>query len=240
MLNSQFVLLNNPSLILNNQVVNSHRQQQPTLQSNVTDRSLESIKELMKRDRDLAEIIDTFGHPPSWNREPGFATLIRIILEQQVSYASAKAAFKRLNAAVKNLSPESFMTLDDGELKAVGFSRQKTRYGRELARSIIDRQLDLEKLSKLDDRTIRQELTKIKGIGDWTVDIYLMMALQRLDVFPAKDLAVAIAVKEIKNLPQRPKAAELEAIAESWKPYRAIATKILWHYYLNRKSSKNK
>ena len=240
MLNSQFVLLNNPSLILNNQVVNSHRQQQPTLQSNVTDRSLESIKELMKRDRDLAEIIDTFGHPPSWNREPGFATLIRIILEQQVSYASAKAAFKRLNAAVENLSPESFMTLDDGELKAVGFSRQKTRYGRELARSIIDRQLDLEKLSELDDRTIKQELTKIKGIGDWTVDIYLMMALQRLDVFPAKDLAVAIAVKEIKNLPQRPKAAELEAIAESWKPYRAIATKILWHYYLNRKSSNNK
>ena len=220
--------------------MNSYRQQKPAPQSATSDRFLEGIEELIERDRHLAEIIDTFGYPPSWNREPGFATLIRIILEQQVSYASAKAAFKRLNAAVENLSPESFMTLDDSKLKAIGFSRQKTRYGRELARSIIDRQLDLKKLSELDNRTIRQELTKIKGIGDWTVDIYLMMALQRLDVFPAKDLAVAIAVKEIKNLPQRPQTAELEAIAESWKPYRAIATKILWHYYLNRKSSKNK
>ena len=220
--------------------MNSYRQQQPAPRSVTSDCFLKGIKELIKRDLHLAEIIDIFGYPPSWNREPGFATLIRIILEQQVSYASAKAAFKRLNAAVENLSPESFMTLDEGELKAIGFSRQKTRYGRELARSIIDRQLDLKKLSELDNRTIRQELTKIKGIGDWTVDIYLMMALQRLDVFPAKDLAVAIAVKEIKNLPQRPQTAELEAIAESWKPYRAIATKILWHYYLNRKSSKNK
>ena len=218
--------------------MNSHQQQFAS--SATSDRFLQGIRELIERDRTLAKIIDTFGHPPSWNREPGFATLIRIILEQQVSYASAKAAFKRLNATVESLNPESFMTLDDSELKAVGFSRQKTRYGRELAHAIIDRQLDLEKLSELEDRVVRQELTKIKGIGDWTVDIYLMMALQRLDVFPAKDLAVAIAVKEIKNLPQRPKTAELEAIAESWKPYRAIATKILWHYYLNRKSSKSK
>lgn len=200
--------------------------------------STNGIKELVKRDRDLGQIIDTYGDPPSWNREPGFATLIRIILEQQVSYASAKAAFKRLEQALTRINPESFLTLDDAELKAIGFSRQKTRYGRELARSIVDRQLDLEELSQLDDRTIRQELTKIKGIGDWTVDIYLMMALQRSDVFPAKDLAVAIAVKEIKKLPHRPSAAELEAIAEPWQPYRAIATKILWHYYLNRKSDR--
>ncbi|MEM8673615.1 MAG: DNA-3-methyladenine glycosylase 2 family protein [Cyanobacteria bacterium P01_G01_bin.67] len=195
-----------------------------------------AIEELIKRDRNLAEIIDTWGYPPSWQREPGFATLIRIILEQQVSYASAKAAFKRLEDAVEHLTPASFLTLDDAELKAVGFSRQKTRYGRILAQAILNRELDLANLSTISDQEIRQELTKIKGIGDWTVDIYLMMALQRPDVFPAKDLAVAIAVKEIKNLPKRPSAAELEVIAESWKPYRAIATKILWHYYLNRKS----
>ena len=145
--------------------------------------------------------------------------------------------FKRLNEAVKDLTPENFLTLDGDRLKAVGFSRQKTKYGRELARSIVDGTLDLECLSTSSDSTVRQELTKIKGIGDWTVDIYLMMALQRQDVFPSKDLAVAIAVKEIKNLKTRPTAAELESLARSWQPYRAIATKILWHYYLNRKSS---
>ena len=194
------------------------------------------IRNLVKRDRDLAAIIKQYGEPPTWQREPGFATLIRIILEQQVSYASAKATFKRLTDNLEDLTPESFLTLDDAELKTIGFSRQKTKYGRGLAQAIIARELNLTTLEQLDDRTIRQELTKIKGIGDWTVDIYLMMALQRQDVFPCKDLAVAIAVKEIRNLPTRPQAAELESIAESWKPYRAIATKILWHYYLNRKS----
>jgi DNA-3-methyladenine glycosylase II len=193
------------------------------------------IRKLVKRDRDLAKIIEQYGEPPKWQREPGFSTLIRIILEQQVSYASAKAAFQRLDDAVENITPENFLTLDDAELKTIGFSRQKTKYGRGLAQAIIDQSLDLTGLEQLDDRQIRQELTKIKGIGDWTVDIYLMMALQRPDVFPAKDLAVAIAVKEIKDLPIRPQTAELESIAEPWQPYRAIATKILWHYYLNRK-----
>jgi DNA-3-methyladenine glycosylase II len=200
-----------------------------------SDSFIEGIKELSDRDRDLAKVIDRYGYPARWQREPGFATLIRIILEQQVSYASAKAAFKRLNDALEDLTPESFLNLDDDCLKAIGFSWQKTKYGRGLAQSIIDRTLDLALLSTLDDVEIRQELTKIKGIGDWTVDIYLMMALQRQDIFPSKDLAVAIAIKEIKNLPARPTAGELESIARSWQPYRAIATKILWHYYLNRK-----
>lgn len=198
------------------------------------------IKALMQRDRTLADIIDTWGYPPQWQREPGFATLIRIILEQQVSYASAKATFKRLNDALEKVTPRSFLSLDDAQLKEIGFSRQKTKYGRILAQAIINQDLDLDSLATADEQTVRQELTRIKGIGDWTVDIYLMMALQRRDVFPAKDLAVAIAVKETKDLPNRPTAAELEVIAQAWKPYRAIATKILWHYYLNRKSKRNK
>lgn len=207
----------------------------------VSDRSpsfIQGIEELIKRDRDLAKIIDLYEYPPQWNREPGFATLIRIILEQQVSYASAQATFKRLNEAVDNLCPESFLLLDDLELKSIGFSRQKSNYGQILAQAVLDRTLDLTSLETLADGEIRQKLTAIKGIGNWTVDIYLMMALQRQDVFPSKDLAVAIAVKEIKYLPNRPQVAELELIAETWKPYRAIATKILWHYYLNRKSNK--
>jgi DNA-3-methyladenine glycosylase II len=206
--------------------------------SDSSDSFIQGIEELTKRDRDLAKIIDLYGCPPQWQREPGFPTLVRIILEQQVSYASAQAAFKRLNAAVDHLSPASFLGLGDLDLKTIGFSRQKTNYGRILAQAVIDRTLDLASLEKLPDLEIRQKLTAIKGIGNWTVDIYLMMALQRQDVFPSRDLAVAIAVQEIKDLPTRPSAAELENIAQTWKPYRAIATKILWHYYLNRKSSK--
>lgn len=193
------------------------------------------IEWLTKRDRDLEIIIEHYGRPAPWRRKPGFATLVRIILEQQVSYASAQATFKRLNAAVDSLTPESFLTLDDGKLKEIGFSRQKTKYGRILALTVKDGTLNLAELAELDDSEIRRQLTAIKGIGNWTVDIYLMMALQRQDVFPSKDLAVAIAVKEIKGLATRPQVAELEIIAEAWQPYRAIATKILWHYYLNRK-----
>ena len=192
-----------------------------------------AVEKLIDRDRDLARIIKDLGHPPQWQRKPGFSCLIRIILEQQVSLSSAKAAFERLVNTVEELTPESFLSLDDAELKTVGFSRQKTRYGRELARTIVEKRLDLKSLEQLDDDAIRQKLTSIKGIGDWTVDMYLMMALQRQDVFPSKDLAVAVAVKEIKNLTTRPQKQELEEIAISWQPYRAIATQILWHYYLN-------
>ena len=203
---------------------------------------LVGIKKLVERDRDLAKIIDSLGSPPQWQRQPGFPTLIRIILEQQVSLASAKAAFERLNLAVSELTPESFLSLNDVELKTIGFSRQKTRYGRELAQAVADNRLDLASLPELDDEEVRHKLTQIKGIGDWTTDMYLMMALQRQDIFPSKDLAVVIAIKEIKNLPTRPKQKVAESIAEIWQPYRAIATQILWHYYLNTprvKSSKH-
>lgn len=196
---------------------------------------MRNLKRLIKCDRDLAEVVNTYGYPPQWQREPGFATLIQIILEQQVSLASAKAAFTRLQTAVTKLTPDSFLSLDDAQLKAIGFSRQKIRYGRELAKAIAKKTLDLASLESLTDSEIRKQLTQIKGVGDWTVDMYLMMALQRPDIFPSKDLAVAIAIQEIKRLETRPKAAQLQTIAESWQPYRAIATKILWHYYLNRK-----
>lgn len=192
------------------------------------------IEELIDRDRTLTKIVENWGYPPQWQRKPGFATLIHIILEQQVSGSSAKATFERLNNVVKVLTPASFLALDDLELKQIGFSRQKTIYGRQLAQTIIDGVLNLEELANLEDSTIRKKLIAIKGIGDWTVDMYLMMALQRLDIFPSKDLAVAIAVWEIKNLPTRPTISELELIAQPWKPYRSIATQLLWHYYLHR------
>ena len=191
------------------------------------------MQTLIKSDRDLAMVIQKFGQPPRWLRPPGFATLIHIILEQQVSLASAKAVFARLNSQI-DLTPQNLLKLDDLELKQIGFSRQKTRYVRGLADAVATEELDLEKLATADDLTIRNRLKTIKGIGDWTVDMYLMMALQRPDIFPSKDLAVAVAIKAIKNLDTRPKPAALEQIAEQWRPYRAIATQILWHYYLNR------
>jgi len=197
-----------------------------------------TIQNLCKKDFDLAKIIDMYGYPLQWQREPGFPALIRIILGQQVSQTSAESTFERLQSVEEELTPANFLSLDDNQLKQIGFSRQKLRYGRELAQAIYDKKLDLTSLELLEDQSIRTKLTAIKGIGDWTVDMYLMTALQRPDVFPSKDLAVVIAIKEIKNLAARPTAAELESIAEVWRPHRAIATKILWHYYLNRKSKR--
>ena len=191
------------------------------------------LQVLADRDGDLANIINTLGNPPRWQRKEGFATLIRLILEQQVSLASAKAVFERLGKLVNPLTPENFLSLEDTQLRETGFSRQKTGYGKALASAIANEELDLDQLGKLDNTTIRTQLKQIKGIGDWTVDNYLLMALQRQDVFPRGDLALAIAVQKIKGLKTRPTFAELEAIAENWRPWRAIAARILWHYYLN-------
>ncbi len=194
----------------------------------------EAISILVERDSDLARVVTRYGEPTPWEREPGFASLVRIILGQQVSMASAQATFERLENLIQEVNPQKLLQLTDQELKSVGFSRQKTLYARELATAVVSKQLDLPQLEQLDDLAIRQKLVKIKGIGDWTVDMYLMTVLKRLDVFPSKDLAVAIAVKEIKQLDTRPKPQELEEIALAWQPYRAVATTILWHYYLNR------
>ncbi|KAB8330043.1 DNA-3-methyladenine glycosylase 2 family protein [Scytonema tolypothrichoides VB-61278] len=192
-----------------------------------------ALMELANRDSDFAHVLETLGSPPMWERKAGFPTLLRIILEQQVSLASARAIYERLCAMVVTLTPENFLTLDDIELKAIGFSRQKTVYGRALANAIINGQLDLVKLQTMDETTIRTELKRIKGIGDWTVDIYLLMALQRPDVFPKGDLALAIALQKLKKLSVRPTPEQLEAVAENWRPWRAIAARILWHFYLN-------
>jgi DNA-3-methyladenine glycosylase II len=198
------------------------------------------VEWLAAHDPALAHIIQRYGLPPLWPREPGFPTLIHIILEQQVSLASARAAFERLCAAVTPLTPQGFLTLDDAQLKAIGFSRQKTLYGRELARAILKGQLDLEAIAGLDDEAVRVQLKQIKGIGDWTVDVYLLLALRRPDAFAPGDLALLLAVQQIKGLGQRPTPAELQALAESWRPYRAVAARLLWHFYLSEKANKQK
>lgn len=190
---------------------------------------------LAEKDTDLANITAKFGIPPTWFRATGFPTLIHIILEQQVSLASAKACFDKLNAVCEPLTPEIFLRFSDEELKRFGFSRQKTLYARELAKAVSGKTLDLENLSKFSDEKVRAELTRIKGIGNWTADIYLLMCLRRTDIFPVGDLALQIAVKEVKGLEKRPTGEELGEIGKIWQPFRAVATRLFWHFYLKRK-----
>jgi DNA-3-methyladenine glycosylase II len=192
-----------------------------------------ALAELGRWDPDIEAVVATHGPPPMWARQPGFATLVHIILEQQVSLASAKAAFDRLLAAVGTLTPAAMLELDDETLRRIGFSRQKTRYCRNVADAITEGSLDLDGLAGLTDDQARTALVAITGIGRWTADIYLLMALRRPDVWPAGDLALAIAAQRVKRLASRPSTPELEALGEPWKPWRAVAARVLWHHYLS-------
>lgn len=196
---------------------------------------LHGVSQLAERDPDLARILATWGPPPLWAREPGFPTLIHIILEQQVSLASAKAAFNRLLAMATPLTPEAFLSLDDSTLKMIGFSRQKMLYGRHLAQAILSGELDLVALAAADDETARMTLLKRKGIGLWTADIYLLMALRRPDIWPVGDLGLVVAMQEVKQLAARPRAEEMDALARPWRPWRAVAARLLWHHYLSKR-----
>jgi DNA-3-methyladenine glycosylase II len=191
------------------------------------------LQNLIQTDPDLQRIVTNHGPPPLWARDPGFPTLVHIILEQQVSLASARAAYDKLSAAAVDLSPERFLRFDDGELRSFGFSRQKAGYCRGLAQSIVAGLFDLEELLEMDDGQARSRLMQVKGIGPWTADIYLLMALRRPDIWPTGDLALAAAVQQVKHLPDPPDEGQLHEIAAVWQPWRAVAARILWHLYLS-------
>ncbi len=200
----------------------------------LTEHSLaKGLRYLSACDPDLAQVLADIGAPPMWSRDPGFPTLVLIILEQQVSLASARAAFGRLAAAVSSLTPERFLELDDASLKVIGFSRQKTTYTRHLAGLVAQGTLDLAGLGAMDDADVRSALLQVKGIGPWSADIYLLMALRRPDVWPVGDLALAAAVQAVKRLSHRPSPDQLDKIGKQWRPWRAVAARILWHHYLN-------
>jgi DNA-3-methyladenine glycosylase II len=190
---------------------------------------------LEQRDPELAGVVSAYGPPPLWERPPGFATLVHIILEQQVSLKSARAAYRRLEASLGRVAPEGFLKLTEAELKAIGFSRQKIGYGRELATAVTEGGLNLEALAAAGDAEARGKLMSIRGIGRWTADIYLVMALGRPDVWPCGDVALATAVQRLKGLPERPDPPTLTAIAEAWKPWRSVAARLCWHSYLCEK-----
>ncbi|QQL49457.1 DNA-3-methyladenine glycosylase family protein [Mucilaginibacter ginkgonis] len=188
---------------------------------------------LAAKDADLKRIIDNYGYPPMWSRPNTFESLVHIILEQQVSLASALAALNKLKEAVQEITPARVLQLSDAEFKACYFSRQKMAYTRCLAEAIFSGQINLEASENTTDDEVRQVLISIKGIGNWTVDVYLMFVLQRADIFPSGDLAAVLAFKKLKQLPKETTKDMLISLAEHWRPYRTVATMLLWHFYLS-------
>lgn len=205
----------------------------------LTEASLaEAVDRLAARDPVLAASVARHGRPPMWAREPGFPTLVHIVLEQQVSLASARAAFDRLRAAADPVTPATFLALDDRQLLEIGFSRQKARYGRELASAVRDGRLDIGGLADLDDDAVDAQLTAVPGIGPWTATIYRLMVLRRPDAWPVNDIALAQTLADLRGLPQRPDAAVMAGIADAWRPWRAVAARILWHHYLSERAAR--
>lgn len=194
-----------------------------------------AVHELAARDADLAGIVARHGPPPLWDREPGFPTLVHIVLEQQVSLASARAAFDRLQTAADPLTPSRFLDLTDTQLLEIGFSRQKARYGRALAEALQSGALDLDALETLDDDAVHQALQSLPGIGPWTSTVYLLMVLLRPDLWPVGDNALAASVGEVKGLGRRPDPAEMADLGEAWRPWRSVAARLFWHDYLARR-----
>jgi DNA-3-methyladenine glycosylase II len=195
----------------------------------------QAVRELAQRDPDLARIVEKYGAPPLWVREPGFPTLVYIILEQQVSLASARALYQRLQEAVRPFTPARFLKLTEAKMRQLGFSRQKAHYTRLLADAIRRRQFDLQALHELHDDHAREKLIALKGIGRWTADIYLLSALRRPDIWPVGDLALATAVQEVKRLRLRPSPEKLEKMSAPWRPWRAVAARLFWHAYLAKR-----
>jgi len=184
-------------------------------------------------DADLQKIIDEYGYPPFWSRPNSFESLVHIILEQQVSLASALSALNKLKERVQELTPGRVLLLTDEEMRACYVSRQKSSYIRYLAEALLSGSLNLEELQDLSDEQVRAKLVALKGIGNWTADVYLMFAFQRADIFPIGDLAAVNALKRVKQLPADIEVPKMLAITEQWKPYRTLAAMLLWHYYLS-------
>jgi DNA-3-methyladenine glycosylase II len=190
---------------------------------------------LAATDPDLRSIIDQYGFPPLWSRKANFETLIHIILEQQVSLASARAALLKLKERIGTVTPAKVLLLTDAELRSCYFSRQKTIYTCCLAKAVQNRKLSIGKLQELPDHLVREQLTSIKGIGHWTVDVFLMMVLHRTDLFPTGDIALMNSVRHVKQKPHATKE-EILKMAEQWRPYRTIAAFLFWHAYIKRKN----
>jgi len=192
-----------------------------------------SIQQLSKIDHIFVQIRKKYGLTPNWSRPQGFVSLSRIILEQQVSLNSANAHYLKLNSYLEEFTPSNILKLSDEEMRNCQISRQKAKYLRELSKAILNGSLDLEQLPKLKETEIRKQLTSIKGIGEWTTDIYLMFCLQAKDIFPLGDVALVTTIKELCGTNSKE---EIIALTEKWKPYRSLSAYFLWHYYLSKRN----
>lgn len=204
----------------------------------LTRETLREGVDALSRDAALRRITERHGPPPLWARRPGFATLVQIVLEQQVSLASGRAAFERLERAAGGATAERVAALTPARIRAAGITRQKAGYIVELARATADGRFDPAVVARLPDDEARRALIALKGIGPWTADVYLLMALRRADAWPAGDLALQIAAKEALRLRAMPDAPALERLGERWRPWRAVAARILWQHYLRTRTRK--
>jgi DNA-3-methyladenine glycosylase II len=195
----------------------------------------EALHYLITKDNVLNQIYKDFGSPYIPSRPESFETLCKLIIEQQVSLESAKACFKNLEANIGSITPENILKHSAEELRMFSISKQKATYLIALSNAVIEKTLNIEKLSELNDDEIRNQLIKIKGIGNWTIDIYLMFCLKSKDIIPLGDIAVVNTIKELYNCNSKE---EIEHISENWKPYRSMATYLLWHYYLTKRNRK--
>ena len=191
----------------------------------------EPLELLAKGDPDLARAYAEAGLPPTRDSGSGFAGLLRILVAQQISAAAAGSITARLEAAAQPLTPETFLAIADAEARAIGLSGAKVRYGRALAEAIISGDLDLDALHGMDDEAVMEALLRIKGVGPWTAEVYLLFALRRADVWPAGDLAIRSALQRLRGLEERPSIAQTREEAERWRPHRSAAARFLWHYY---------
>lgn len=188
---------------------------------------------LTQKDPIFQSIIDKYGLPERPSRPQGFETLVLLLLEQQVSIASAKATFLRLREYVGQFQPSILIAISEEQYRALGVSRQKASYIKALATAIENQELQLETLPYKSAEQVRHELLKIKGIGNWTIDIYLMFCLQAPDLLPLGDVAVVRTIQELWQLESKE---EMTELAMQWSPYRSFATYLLWHYYLNKRN----
>ena len=194
-----------------------------------------AAKQLSKKDDGLSAIFATDGVPPLWARRPGFETLIKIILEQQVTLSSAKAINDKLHKNIKPFTPARFLELGISNLKKLGVTRQKSSYCINVAEAVTKNKFSFTSLNKLNDYNAKQILMQIKGVGSWTADIYLLMALRRPDIWPKGDIALAKSMKKVKRLKELPSNEQQLRVAETWRPYRSVAARMLWQHYIKNK-----
>ena len=192
----------------------------------------EALVVLIKKDDVLKRIISEFGLPIIQKREEGFASMCHIILEQQVSIASAKAAYEKLVNLVGEVDPFTIHNATDEDLRSCGISRQKTIYLKDVAQRVIRKELSFSSLPMKTEQQIRNELIQIKGVGNWSIDVYLMFCMQSQDIIPLGDIAIKNTLMELYNCQSEE---EMLAISSNWKPFRTLASFIIWHYYLKKR-----